>query len=223
MSELLIVIGIIVLLVTLAVPAFNAITGGRSIDAAENNVSAVLVRAREDAVALQEPRGAIFFPDPETGRVTVAEVYFYDRTNSNLAISQAIDLLTDRDTLSLPIGVGCRVLTDGGGSLPIGVILFDGLGRVSVQPYNLNGPRLTTDASGTGPFRRLPKPMPEGMSETAVGVSQVGFVLFDQPAFDQVFPPNGSWNTGALRDWMRDNTTAFLVNRYNGTVLRAGE
>src|SRR3712207_1414993 len=57
LTELLVVIGLIVLVVTLAIPAFSVITGGRSIDAAENQVSALVARARADALGLQEPRG----------------------------------------------------------------------------------------------------------------------------------------------------------------------
>jgi len=47
LTEILIVIGLIVLVIALAVPAFNVMTGGRSVDAAMNTLSAVLGRPCE--------------------------------------------------------------------------------------------------------------------------------------------------------------------------------
>src|SRR3954447_12008766 len=72
LTELLVVIGLIVLLVTLAIPAFSIITGGRSIDSAQNQVSAILGRARADAVGLQEERGVFFYQETAGGRITAA-------------------------------------------------------------------------------------------------------------------------------------------------------
>src|SRR5262245_38098701 len=66
-TELLIVIGIIVLVIALAVPAFNVITGSKSIESANNQISAFLARARNEAIGLQEIRGIAFYPDPKQG------------------------------------------------------------------------------------------------------------------------------------------------------------
>ena len=70
LTELLIVIGLIVLVISLAVPAFKAMTGGRSIDAAQNQLSAVLGARRAEAIGLQKVRGVFFYLDPATERVT---------------------------------------------------------------------------------------------------------------------------------------------------------
>src|SRR5262245_47771689 len=61
LTEILIVIALIVLLLALALPAFNFITGGRSIDGAMNGMSAFLARARTEAVGVQEMRGVMFY------------------------------------------------------------------------------------------------------------------------------------------------------------------
>src|SRR5438093_5929261 len=61
LTEILIVIALIVLILALAMPAFNFITGGRSQDAALNQISAFLARARTEAVGLQEIRGVMFY------------------------------------------------------------------------------------------------------------------------------------------------------------------
>ncbi len=71
--EMLIVIGIIVLMVGIALPAFRAITGGRSEEGATNQVTSMLARARADAIATQQPRGVAVFTDA-TGQCRVAEV-----------------------------------------------------------------------------------------------------------------------------------------------------
>lgn len=63
MAELLIVIGIIVIVLGLAVPAFNSITGTRSLDAAQNQIGAIVARARMEAIGLQQPRGVFFYLD----------------------------------------------------------------------------------------------------------------------------------------------------------------
>jgi type II secretory pathway pseudopilin PulG len=72
LTEILIVIGIIVLMHALAVPAFNFITGSRSHNGAENIISAMLGRARAYAIQNQVEAGVVFFVDPATARTTMA-------------------------------------------------------------------------------------------------------------------------------------------------------
>jgi len=74
LTEILIVIGIIVLMLALAVPAFNFITGSRSQNGAENVISAMLGRARSYAIQNNVDAGVIFFSDTVTSRTTMAVV-----------------------------------------------------------------------------------------------------------------------------------------------------
>lgn len=74
LTEMLVVIGIMVLLLAIAVPSFRFLTGSNSISGATNVVSAALARARADAVGLQELRGIAFFTDLSSGRIAVAVV-----------------------------------------------------------------------------------------------------------------------------------------------------
>jgi prepilin-type N-terminal cleavage/methylation domain-containing protein len=74
LTELLIVITLIVIVLALALPAFNFITGSKSTDAALNQISAMLGRARNEAVGVQDPRGVFFFLDPTTDKYAVALV-----------------------------------------------------------------------------------------------------------------------------------------------------
>src|SRR4051812_37942437 len=99
LTEILIVIGIIVLLLAMAVPAMRVLTGGRSIDGAENQLSAFLGRARGEAIALQEERGVMFFVDPVSDRVTAVEVFVTQATGAR---DKYLDLVGDRDRIMLP-------------------------------------------------------------------------------------------------------------------------
>jgi prepilin-type N-terminal cleavage/methylation domain-containing protein len=74
LTELLIVIALIVLLLAMAVPAFNFISGGRSIDGAQNVVSAMLGRARARAIETERYAGVAFYLDPATGRSTMTMI-----------------------------------------------------------------------------------------------------------------------------------------------------
>jgi hypothetical protein len=180
LTEILIVIGLIVLVISLAVPAFNAMTGGRSIDAATNQLSAVLGRVRMEAIGLQEPRGLMFYRDPSTGRVAARMVRV---AGSSVGGIQALDLVPDRDPFLLPVGVGLQMVDDaamsgtGAGttsaddryvgynskigtnsfkSKPVqlyvgGVILFDQVGRLTSRSYGFSAGRFTPAATPGAP------------------------------------------------------------------------
>src|SRR4051794_38989018 len=66
LTELLVVIGVIVLMLAMAVPLFNVFSGSRSVEGGQNMVSAMLQRARARALAMQERRGIFFFEDQAT-------------------------------------------------------------------------------------------------------------------------------------------------------------
>src|SRR4051812_11134432 len=109
LTEILIVIGIIVLLIALAVPAFSLITGGKSIEGATNQLSAALGRARAQAIGLQKPTGVLFFVEPRSQRVTMGIVTQSDAVNSGELIW--LDL-ADSDFMPLPAGITVETLAD---------------------------------------------------------------------------------------------------------------
>lgn len=181
LTEVLIVIGIIVLVLALAVPALNVISGSKSIEGAENNVSAMLGRARGDAIALQRDTGVLFFIDPATQNVTLAEVVATDRGVVPSTIETVLDLVPDRDFIVLPKGVyaqvidnavlsgggsgtrtddgyiGYNILRDGSTSDPSitrfgGVILFDAFGKLVSRSYAF---RAELPAGGPTPLFNL--------------------------------------------------------------------
>jgi prepilin-type N-terminal cleavage/methylation domain-containing protein len=210
LTEILIVIALIVLMLALALPAFNFITGGKSIDGAMNQISAFLSRARTEAVGLQEIRGVMFYIDPATERqmmvlvkqVTPAPAY-------TGPVEVWLDAM-DADHIPLPKGVGIQVLNDStsgsadrylgfnsysvGGSNPTipvgGMILFDGYGRLASARYGFH--MQDPQPSGPAKFSAMatlilaqpqPAAAPGDFAPPPVAtppLSSFGFCLFDQ-------------------------------------------
>jgi type II secretory pathway pseudopilin PulG len=179
LNELLVVIAIIVLMIGLALPAFSVLTGNKSAEGATNQVSAFLGQARMEAIGVQKMRGVMFFIDLETDRINMAMVQeSFTATIGPSLECTFLDLVPDRDFISLPPGIGLQTIDDtvfnngnandkylgfnspdtlaslsSKGVLYGGVILFDGYGKLSSAPY---GFRCTTDADNVGPPANAP-------------------------------------------------------------------
>jgi type II secretory pathway pseudopilin PulG len=122
LTEILIVIGLIVLLLGISVPAFNLIRGNRSSEGAQNQIAALLGRARADAIGLQKPYGIMFLMKDlspgnavHDGTVYIAEVYAADFPQPPAAAAQPnaqvyLDLDTNTEMLTLPAGVMAQTL-----------------------------------------------------------------------------------------------------------------
>ncbi len=127
LTEVLIVIALIVLILAMALPAFNFITGGRSVDAATNQISAFLSRARTEALGLQEYRGVLFYIDPATNQEMMTLVKESPAKTSPFIASPSktvdqvsnpfvevwLTLNSDEDHIPLPKGIGIQVVSDG--------------------------------------------------------------------------------------------------------------
>src|SRR4051795_13387869 len=72
LTEILIVMGLIILILALAVPAFNLISGSRSVDAGENLVAAMVSHARAEAIRNHRIAGVAFFRDTTNDRSAMA-------------------------------------------------------------------------------------------------------------------------------------------------------
>lgn len=118
--EVLVVMGIIVLLIALALPAFNFITGSRSGEAASNQIASALGIARAQAVGLQKVCGVMFFIEPTTDNVQLALVRETERPTGtdapaaavDSAISVYLDLSPDGEFAKLPVGVSVQTVTN---------------------------------------------------------------------------------------------------------------
>ena len=171
LNELLIVIAIIVLMLALAVPAFNALTGSKSIEGATNQVSAFLGQARAEAIGIQETRGVMFFFDLATERINMAIVR---GAYTDAAGIVYLDLVPDRDFLALPPGIGLQTIDNpqsvaavpddtylGFNEAPVaaalpsanvlygGAILFDAYGKLTSAQYGFHCSASATAAAPT--------------------------------------------------------------------------
>jgi prepilin-type N-terminal cleavage/methylation domain-containing protein len=236
--EMLIVMGIIILAITLAIPTIRALTGSKSTQSAQNTIAAYLASTRSDAIGLQQTRGVIFLLDQTSGRITLAEV------GPSQSITQlgivVLDLVPDRDPLPLPPGVGAWTIKDRyfptGAADPFptyrylgynptsytgstttdkamigGVILFNGYGNVLVSEYGFafsNGS--TSTALGNMVFTAPSATQANWPTTTPLPYlrSQVGFVLFDRATF-QTQQPAGTANPDG------NTTTAATINTLN--------
>lgn len=255
--EILIVISLIVLILAMAMPAFNFITGGRSEDAATNQISAMLARARTEAVGLQEKRGVMFYLDPATDRemmVIVKEAVPVGAVNPNVGVWLDAE---DADHLPLPKGIGIQAANDAGSSavadryigfnvrtgttVAVGsVILFDGSGRLVSTRCGLSMQKISDSPLGVqtitpSAMSVLLAPTTAGLvpnypsttlALNAIPLSSFGFVLFDRSVFlekkDQGFGDDDpAVGDSAEENWIDQNATAVLINRYNGTLVKS--
>jgi prepilin-type N-terminal cleavage/methylation domain-containing protein len=211
LTEMLIVMGIIVVVALVAIPSFRALTGGRSLEGAQNQISAAMARARTEALGLQEVRGILFYRDPDTKRIGLTIV-----KARNTGAPWILDLVPDRDTLLLPAGVGVQMIAtnpindrylgyidyDKTNPKPAvaygGAILFDGQGRLIADQYRM-GVRVDPDGIGPQPYiatemGRFLYSDPSLAGGTAANATlpapadqpftaSVGMVLFDEDEF----------------------------------------
>jgi Tfp pilus assembly protein FimT len=143
LTELLVVIGVIVLMIAMAVPLFNVFRGSHSIEGAQNMVSAMLQRARARAIAMQERRGVFVFEDQSTRKMAMLLVRI-DDPDVVVPMANVLELDDNDEELQLlPQGVGAAFVlgaNPNGGSptsgqtqttyRPYGLIVFDGQGRI---------------------------------------------------------------------------------------------
>ena len=175
LAELLVVMGIIVLFITLAIPAIRGMTGSSSTSVARNELAALVTRAREEAVGVQSVRGVLFFIDPASDRVVGVICQAASLQDPNLTAYNIIllDAVPSRDTLQLPTGVRLQTVYNNTsttatpttmdrylGFNPVntsvkigGCILFDGNGKLISRPYGfqmaqLNGATASLSALG---------------------------------------------------------------------------
>ena len=74
LSEILLVVGVIVLVLGLAAPLFNVISGARSTEAGSNLLSSVLGQARSIAISTGTPTGVFIHVDPASNRTKLTLV-----------------------------------------------------------------------------------------------------------------------------------------------------
>jgi prepilin-type N-terminal cleavage/methylation domain-containing protein len=242
LTELLVVMGVIVLMIAMAVPLFNVFSASHSIEGAQNMVSAMLQRARARAIAMQERRGVFFFEDQATKKTGMLLVRIDDPValpNPNANVLELDD--NDEEIQLLPNGIGAAFMlgaaptTSGGAKAntnnttyrPYGLIAFDGLGRiVTLAGYTT----VANDARYPGGATKLVQKYGQYLGAGAtVGsspskppeVSQAGLLLYDKTVLADLPAAADPQDFSSQQvTWLDQNGTAVVVNRYNGTLIK---
>jgi type II secretory pathway pseudopilin PulG len=201
---MLVVIGIIILLIGIAIPAIRALTGNRNSGAAYNELSAVIGQARQDAMALQNYHGVLFYIDPKTDRVYAAFVQPAVLPSGTVTSAQVVlDTTPNREFMAMPNGVGLETINDSfaytttsnqsglgkylGYNPPAsnstnqtikygGLILFDGTGQLVTRTC-----AFACTLLGYSPGSTVTN-TPANLSPSPYPQSCFGFVLFDRDA-----------------------------------------
>ena len=170
--EMLVVMGIIVLAMTLAVPTLRYLTGSNSQQAAQNVISSYVASVRADAIGSQDVEGLVFYIDPSTGRVACQEVA-QSPPNPATNVPGVIYLDLEggphpgraRDALLLPPGVLAFTIKD---TVPPGAGPID--------PFAGSGSTATIPVGQMYlGFNSYVTTIPAGDAVTAIG----GVILFD--------------------------------------------
>jgi prepilin-type N-terminal cleavage/methylation domain-containing protein len=136
LTELLVVIGIIVIIAAVALPVFNVLTGSRSIEAGQNFLSASLARARAEALSRQQPIGLAVYFDQVRGRTALATVSFPLVWDANVAYQR-----------------GDIVYTQQSGSRQYWLCHTDHLSAAASEPAARDSDKMpSTSSSATPPF-----------------------------------------------------------------------
>jgi type II secretory pathway pseudopilin PulG len=176
LTEILIVIGLIVLILLLAMPALNLMTGSRSIEGAQNQLSSFIGRSRQMALGLQEPRGVMFYRLPD-GAMQGVFVQEWRGRDTGRTAEVYLDLVENTDPMGFPVGVAMQIIDDaamsgsvrsddgyvgfndlGGGVQVGGVIMFDALGKTMHVSYGFTTQHWIRDPA-TLVYSKIPSPM----------------------------------------------------------------
>jgi prepilin-type N-terminal cleavage/methylation domain-containing protein len=202
------------------------------------------------------------YPPNVTGLVTVprspgtAQTSNPPNATSWLSVGgPPLELKKDTDLQQLPAGIAVQTVSNctlnnsgqrnSDGYLSIGVILFDGQGRLTSLPYGICAQSLLGTAAGlTLDYPTLGQNIYIPNSTTQYGVmSQYGLVVFQRNAFvSQGFPagqdaayavsaggqssyytsPQNGFTQSQQQeeDWIDQNSTPLLINRFTGTLIR---
>jgi type II secretory pathway pseudopilin PulG len=136
LTEMVVVIGIIILLIAAAVPAIRSLTGTRSIDAGFNTLSGLVARAREEAVGLQLVRGVFFYLDPVNNRVeaVIVQQTTPPATPTTPTPVYYLDVVPNRDYVVLPPGIGLETVNSPTTAYQDRYLGFNNPGAVSQNP-----------------------------------------------------------------------------------------
>lgn len=236
--ELLAVIGIIILLVGLSIPAIKSLSKSNDNSQAVNLVRSMITNARSIAISQHRPAGVVFFEEtptysmPVNGGQTAMQIFVenYGQTNSAAGITEYTYYSSTRQYL--PAGIRLAALTDiaaasvetgdATSSRPARAILFDANGELVLRG-GLGTAMATGPVPATGKYpqaygdwgfvNRSSGLLWSGAAGNAY--SSPGFFLYNKAEFDA--QPTDPLVRAA---WLKKNAGVVIVNGNTGGVLR---
>ena len=241
--ELLVVVGIIILVLALAGPAFNKIMQGTNVKQGQNMVTAYLASARALALQRRCSTAVVFFEDTPNnygGQTAVAVAYavLVDTTNSNVSYFAPAP---GRITEYLPTGVKVATIVGNTGNLNTEAIyvngvkqsaatcravVFDASGRMVVRD-GLGLYTVSTPGYASNPVTVLGSTYwnftatVAGGSITSDVYSSPAVIIYDGAEFQNWINSQGSAPTNTqISTWLQAHTDVLAVNAYTGNVVR---
>lgn len=215
MSEILVVMAIMVILATLAIPAMNVLSGSRSIEAGSNLATATLARARAEAIARRETIGVAIYFDQDRQRTALALVGYAQKWREGVSYQRGDYVYTDDTT---PVGTPVRlwwlchtahVSETGAGSVQenrrpdrtttdnTGVI-YNSSKWAAFAPNSAGG-GVAAGRSSPDNLRYMPSPAGTGQQDTYVSILPETEVIYLPPGIGaQVLVGTRTATTGAI-------------------------
>lgn len=211
LMEMLVVIGIIVVIISVSMPAFKSIAKGNAQQQGVNIVTSAMATARAQALKLRVPVAAIFYEDTSSKNQTA--VMLAQQTSSTPPTFDQILPEWGNPTF-LPRGIKVATLNDdvsgvqveGDAARYCRVVLFDSNGQLIVR-NNLHAANATLAALW-------------GISgaTAADDTSSPGLIIYDNAAFQGA--GGATMTVPTPEQWLRTNGKLLIVNAFTGNVIR---
>lgn len=197
--ELLTVLGIMIVLLAVTVPAASSLMKGNNQKQAVNMASAFVMSARATAMSSKTPVAVVFFEDSNNKNQTAVQLI--KQVSENAMGVASFDVIDGRKMEYLPRGIKVSVLQGNGTmttetSTPSRVILFNGSGQLVLRS-GISGSYGDWNLTGVG------------------GFSSPAILVYDTVQYQGAVDRNENAST-----WLQKNGDVLVINAYTGNVIR---
>jgi len=237
--ELLVVIGVIVVLTSMMLPAIKGLSQDNSRKQAANQIRAYFARARSIAISQHRQAGVVFFDEtpqyaaPVHGGQTAIQLIVEDFNQAQynpiagntvfVEFSPARDYLPGNVRLAVLNDDPARGVTTGDeASASTGssrAVLFDASGAM-IARHGIARPDLgAAHTPGQYPYTRGDWQLTKPRSAASLGVSSPGVILYDYSEYLAQNIPADHSGDGARNNWIKQHADVILVNTNTGAIL----
>lgn len=240
--EMLAVIGIIVLVIGISVPAVGAMMRGNKQAQAQNQVRSYLSFARSTALMRQCQVGVVFFQEtadhamPYHGNQIAMQIFIEEHDQTTTPAKNPKNTLFapfSKTREYLPAGIAVAALNDVPGKQAINgdstgghnlAILFDATGQM-VTRHGLARRNLPSNGTaGTYPWAmadwNFASQGTVNSDNSSNGISSPGVFLYDLSAYESQNIASGSAGDLARGAWIKQHANVIVVNANTGGILR---